>query len=262
MINTINVTGSFETSKFPAGELNITLNHEDTVGKECYFVVKNFEALDVMNIAQRVDILKRRGVDKVSGYIPYLPYSRQDRYTTENSSFALKQYAKLLNSLDLYRVYTLEAHSDVAGVIDNLIDLPIIDFVAHDVLMTMDKPNILSPDAGATKKIYKLLQGINPVMFGEVYTATKVRDLETGDITGVEVPEIPNNAPVLIIDDICDGGRTFTELAKRLPDVEKYLYVTHGIFSKPDVFNDFDKVFTTNSCFQQFKSDNLTVLEI
>jgi ribose-phosphate pyrophosphokinase len=37
---------------------------------------------------------------------------------------------------------------------------------------------------------------------------------------------------VLVIDDICDGGRTFTSLVEHLPNVRRHLYVTHGVFSK------------------------------
>jgi len=44
-----------------------------------------------------------------------------------------------------------------------------------------------------------------------------------------------NGKTVLIIDDICQGGRTFVELAKALkyeePNVEIHLFVTHGFFS-------------------------------
>ena len=39
----------------------------------------------------------------------------------------------------------------------------------------------------------------------------------------------------LIVDDICDGGRTFLEAAKILKEEttgKLFLYVTHGIFSK------------------------------
>jgi ribose-phosphate pyrophosphokinase len=43
------------------------------------------------------------------------------------------------------------------------------------------------------------------------------------------------NKSVLIVDDICDGGRTFIEAAKLLyiEGVNNvYLYVTHGLFTK------------------------------
>lgn len=44
--------------------------------------------------------------------------------------------------------------------------------------------------------------------------------------------------PILVMDDICDGGATFISLAKEIKahelynDQELWLYVTHGIFSK------------------------------
>ena len=59
----------------------------------------------------------------------------------------------------------------------------------------------------------------------------------TGNITHTSVEKIKVNKPrFIILDDICDGGRTFIELAKELRKVygECYiaLVVTHGIFSK------------------------------
>jgi ribose-phosphate pyrophosphokinase len=95
----------------------------------------------------------------------------------------------------------------------------------------------------------------NRTLFGE-----KVRDPDTGEILGTLVfaqdddgnanhliPGRPNSShikgkPILIVDDICDGGRTFIELAKVLREYgpsQITLYVTHGIFSKGfNVFKD------------------------
>jgi len=67
---------------------------------------------------------------------------------------------------------------------------------------------------------------------------------------------------VFIIDDICDGGRTFIEIAKAVDEVRKlsssvkrehygknYLIVTHGIFSAGFDFlvQHFDGIYCTNS---------------
>ena len=67
--------------------------------------------------------------------------------------------------------------------------------------------------------------------------ADKSRDTLTGEITSTEVyttAERLDGATVLIIDDICAGGRTFIELAKSIkaiqPNVTIHLYVTHGFF--------------------------------
>ena len=57
----------------------------------------------------------------------------------------------------------------------------------------------------------------------------------------------------IIIDDICDGGRTFIGIAEAIKEQvqnpEIYLLVTHGIFSAGynQLMNYFDKIYTTNS---------------
>ena len=82
--------------------------------------------------------------------------------------------------------------------------------------------------------------------------ADKIRSTDTGEITGTVVySEHIGSKDFLIADDICDGGRTFIELAKvlrPLTDGKIYLYVTHGIFSKGlDVFEGLiDGVYTAN----------------
>ncbi|MFZ9611583.1 MAG: phosphoribosyltransferase, partial [Methylococcales bacterium] len=94
--------------------------------------------------------------------------------------------------------------------------------------------------------------------------ASKHRNLETGKIDYTNVPMSVNDADkdVFIIDDICDGGRTFIEIAKAVDEVRKlsssvkrehygknYLIVTHGIFSFGFDFlvQHFDGIYCTNS---------------
>ncbi len=110
---------------------------------------------------------------------------------------------------------------------------------------------LVSPDAGAYKKIFDVA-----TWFGidEIITASKVRDVKTGKILKTVVPELSdNNMNYVIVDDICDGGRTFIELAKVIkeqkPDAKIYLVVTHGIFSAgfEELNNYFEMIYTTNS---------------
>jgi ribose-phosphate pyrophosphokinase len=54
----------------------------------------------------------------------------------------------------------------------------------------------------------------------------------------------------LILDDICDGGGTFTGLATELHKAEAQavdLFVTHGIFSKGGTLEGIRQIFTTDS---------------
>ena len=73
------------------------------------------------------------------------------------------------------------------------------------------------------------------------------------------MPELPINKDVVIVDDICDGGATFINIAKEVKNQYKnvdkhcqgkiYLIVTHGIFSKgfKELSKYFDGVYCTNS---------------
>jgi len=70
----------------------------------------------------------------------------------------------------------------------------------------------------------------------------------------------------IIVDDICDGGRTFITLSRKLKEqgaAKVLLYVTHGIFSQGvDVLKGYiDQIFTTNS-FPNVTSDFMRVIDI
>ena len=89
----------------------------------------------------------------------------------------------------------------------------------------------------------------------KIITANKVRDMKTGNILRTEIPVLDqhDNIQYVIIDDICDGGRTFVELAKAIkegrPTAKIYLVVTHGIFSAgySQLGEYFERIYTTNS---------------
>lgn len=69
------------------------------------------------------------------------------------------------------------------------------------------------------------------------------------------------NEPILIVDDLCDGGATFIAEAEYLkelyPNREINLFVAHGLFTKglSIMFDYFNKIYTTNS-YQDFDDTN------
>lgn len=115
-----------------------------------------------------------------------------------------------------------------------------------------DQIVLVSPDAGAYKKVFDVAQEF---MIEKIITATKVRDLKTGQIIHTEVPVLDQHKDLkyVIVDDICDGGRTFIEIAKAIkgsrPTAKIYLVVTHGIFSGgfTQLAEYFEGIYTTTS---------------
>lgn len=188
----------------------------------------NFQTeAEFMQLAQLKWLLNEMNVE-ANLYLSYLPYGRQDKEVSNVTTFALKPFADLLNYLKFNKVYCLDPHSVTADLlIKNFVRLPIVEYVnkAIDEI----KPTTLAyPDQGARDK-YELLFN------QEFVSAEKVRDQSSGNITELKFRGWVDSKKVLIIDDICDGGKTFVEFAKQLygKGAESvHLYVTHGIFSK------------------------------
>lgn len=192
--------------------------------------------------------------------MPYIPYARQDRACSNGDAFSLKVFANLINQQNYKAVSVTDAHSSVAtALLDRVIELKQKDLsTLFDINVNEKYKFVISPDAGASKKTAEFAERLqdNP----EVVQCLKVRDPATGNITKTTVlHEDFNGEDCLIVDDICDGGRTFIELTKVLKERgagKIGLFVTHGIFSNGvDVLfdNGIDFIYTTDSFDQTDK---------
>ena len=161
----------------------------------------------------------------------YTPYARQDRKTTLTEPFSFKTFARIINSCNFDCVTVNDPHSDVTpALIDNCYVRKRADVVT---IPDVSEPIIVSPDAGAVKANNEVCKLFNL----KHVIATKVRDVRTGEITETQVHTDLDlkGKNLLILDDICDGGRTFIELAKVLKThnpASINLFVTVGIYSK------------------------------
>lgn len=223
--------GTYKKFYYPCGEMQVRFESYDPdrpVGITFKFDC-NEEILELLFL---VDALKREKVDIRWIQIPYMPYSRQDRVCTRGDSFSLKVLVDLLNNLQI-PIYTCDPHSDVMYALFN--DLHVI--TQDDIFfpqMQMEEPFwLISPDGGALKKVYKLAERVKPK---DVIVCNKIRNATTGEITGVQVAaDNLLGLDCYIVDDICDGGRTFIEIARVLKTKncgKIILMVTHGFFTK------------------------------
>lgn len=183
---------------------------------------------EVMHIAQLKMLLDNTEVEWVTLEIDFLPYGRQDKSILNNNTFALHTFAKIINSLKFDRVLLLDPHSKMATAVI----LNALDHYPHQAVQRAYQETrsdlVCYPDKGAVEKYTQIYHYKN--IHGE-----KVRDQATGYITHYTLIGRPIGNRVLIIDDICDGGKTFEILTKDLYEAgaeEVNLFVTHGIFSK------------------------------
>ena len=166
--------------------------------------------------------------------------------------------ASLINNLNCQLVTIYDPHSQVTiDMLNNSKIISLLDIVCNSVLadkIKRENISIVSPDKGATSKV----QLVGKMIGEDVICASKVRDTKTGNIVATEVYGDVFGKKCILLDDICDGGRTFIELAKVLRNKgaeQIYLYVTHGIFSKGlDVLKQyFDHIY----CYQTVGNQQL-----
>lgn len=259
----------YEISRFPDGQQSVRIIEksydtfyrlkEQTTPITIKSRLNTFRDLELIICVNQA--LKEIGVKSVKLFIPYCIGGRSDRKFQEGGVNYIKNViAPILNLQNFDEVRIMDPHSDVLeACINNFIKISNFELglmALRDIDNTDDaKHNIclVSPDAGAYKKIFDFAG-----WFGikNIITASKVRDLETGKILRTEIPPIDgygDGMKYVIVDDICDGGRTFIELAKVIkeqkPNSEIHLIVTHGIFSAGfgELNNYFERIYTTNS---------------
>ena len=235
-----------EIGKFPGGEIRVKIA---TVPIEMLHNVRITAVLlnsdDVMTLVMIVDALREMGVEDIRLTMPYIPYARQDRVCNTGEAFSIRAFANIINALEFKSIIVWDAHSVISTcLIKNCINIPQSDLIGkHVELMkwmveSTDPIYLVAPDAGSVRKATEIAQTY-PTLIRDVLYAEKVRELSTGKIIATRIasqlPDDFGTSRVLICDDICDGGRTFIELAKVLNDYnpkEMSLYVTHGIFSQ------------------------------
>lgn len=254
--------------EFPGGELGIQILDDPCFESFVTIKATMTKPQDVFALALLADAARRMYKPRFFELVMnYVPYARQDRVCNSGESLSIKVFADFINSLEFDRVVVSDVHSDVTlALLDNVVHNDQAKILSAFCGIARDYRILIAPDAGAEKKIYSGARALGVEL---TFTASKVRDLQTGKILRTEFPDVElHGSNVLIVDDICDGGMTFIKLAEVLQfkGAEHIaLFVTHGIFSKGlDVLKDagIDEVFTTNSICGIVRDSYLTVLDI
>lgn len=253
--------------KFPAGEVGPSLNSERLDGVT-YPKVEEITVIahlpnndEIMKLLFVVDALRREYGDvKLKARIPYVPYARQDRVCNRGEALSAAVMAGLINGLDFAEVVVLDPHSDVMSALIKNIRIITQTDVFCRVHKNWSNIHIVAPDAGAYKKSSAFAKAVGAA---GIIVCNKERDLATGRITSMTMSADVSDLNLFVLDDICDGGRTFTELAKLTTKANRVeLAVTHGLFTKgvDVVAKEFDRVYTTDS-FTGNAADYVTTLE-
>lgn len=262
-INLVHNTKSncdFTIDVYPDSQVSATIPTIDPDG--CYTIKSRFSNYqDLHKILAVNSVLRDFGVAKVKLFCPYILAARSDRRFKTNQSFDLKLVTEILNSCGFDEIKIMDPHSDVLPALLN--NCSVISLSGEgwnpNPCWWQDKV-LISPDAGAYKKVFKFAETMDlPLIPGN-----KIRNADGhpetvfyGDVSGCDC---------IILDDICDGGRTFLNLGEQLKKLGAKtvtLMVTHGIFSSGLELKHIDVIYTTNSYREFFEiGENFTVINI
>lgn len=267
IINLVNNEKSdikFTISKFPDGEVQVTLgeiNRKDEVQIKCR--ITNAEELFI--VKQVLDILDRHEV-VYDVFISYLMGMRMDRVMDFNRPFTLKIVVDILNSSNARLFEVLEPHSERTC---QLFGSRWREKIHSIIPKSTDvRSQLIVPDTGAAERYNRTFLFSFPA---DTIFCSKVRDVKTGKILSIKVdnPEILSGVPLLIIDDLCDGGGTFcgisSEIRKINPDAKISISVTHMVNPKgiENLSRTFDHVYFTNS-YKDWNNlpENVSLIEV
>lgn len=228
----------FKKIEYPNGETGIEVLN---FGSSIKFIYQtNQDIIDLMMIADILgDYCHQIRLD-----VKYFPYSRMDRIEKPGQCFSLKWFCDIVNNMGFKQIYVTDPHSPVSkDLLNNYSCMPGV-FCDH-LLESFKKHILVCPDLGCRIK-FSTLNNSTLSEKRDIIYCEKKRDFDTGEILET-IAHINDKVLVgkdlLILDDICDGGRTFIEIAKLLKPHNPRsitLAVSHGFFTKGlDVFDGF-----------------------
>jgi ribose-phosphate pyrophosphokinase len=278
-------TINYSCFRFPGGEEHIKINDTDikSIREGNRFVVASSMtgSEDIMKTFLATDALRLLNRNaRIELFSPYFPYARQDRRMIDEEPFSVRVMAELINKQQYDCVHILDPHSDVTtALVSNINVIDHTKFVRlawNDILDKEIKNHmsasfsyhdlcLVSPDAGAEKKIYKIAKVLS-LSDDRLILGSKRRNVIDGQILKSDFSGNVEKKICVIQDDICDGGKTFTELAQLLKQrgaSKVYLIVSHGIFSKGEdsLKKILDGVYTTDS-YKTMESDFIQTIPI
>lgn len=229
---------------------------------------------EIFHLLQLLDLLHTE-CHPIKLFIPYMPYARQDKLIDNEATFALYSLMSLLSKYcPELEITTVDVHSDIARMVwvhggirdayygdptySELINQKFTNIYPASLVDVVNKYDVvIFPDKGALDRYGNVFSAETK------YSMSKVRDQLTGEILGMEFNEKDinlKNKSVVIVDDICDGGRTFVGVADaidtmNLGQTKLSLCVTHGIFSNLSILDSmlgryFNRIYTTDSLYR------------
>lgn len=225
--------GKVSSRQFSDGEIQVNIE-ESVRGYDVYIIQSTSYPVNnhLMELLIMVDACVRASANTINVVLPYFGYARQDRIASSREPLTAKLVANMLVKAGVSRVLTLDLHAvQVQGFfdipVDNLYTIPL--FAKHycDKGLTGSDVVVVSPKNSGVKRARSLAEYLDAPIAIIDYAqddSERSQGYIIGDVEGKKA---------ILIDDILNTGRTFSEAAKILERdgaTEIYAVSSHGLF--------------------------------
>lgn len=252
-LNLVDLTKSdfkYSIYNYPDSEKHIVLHGTDWNKYKSINIVTRIASMDDLFILLQVNqILRHEAVQINILTILYLLGARCDRRFSLGEAIDANIIQSLIGHNSAEYILFLDPHS---------INRKNFDFISNTKIgakynliiekLDLYKYNVCYPDEGAARRYSSELNPHTACLIGE-----KHRKPDGISISLTELTPLNTDQPILVIDDLCDGGGTFVALAAELnaiyPDFKREIWVTHTI-QKSGIellASKYNKVYITNS---------------
>lgn len=270
-LNLVDLTKSdfkYSIYNYPDSEKHIVLHGTDWNKYKSINVITRIASMDDLFILLQVNQILRHEAVKINILtILYLLGARCDRRFSLGEAIDANIIQSLIGKVSAEYMLFLDPHSINKKNFDFISDKRIS--AKYDLILKkldLYKYNICYPDEGAAKRYSLELRPFEIRLIGE-----KHRKPDGISISLTELTPLDTDYPILVIDDLCDGGGTFAALANELddiyPDFKREIWVTHAI-QKSGIellASKYNKVYITNS-YKNWENENLpenvTVIDV
>lgn len=252
------------TKKFPDGEYYLRILEPDKLkGMKVIFVSRGrTPGLSQDRLLTKSLLVLHRlaevGAKKIGLFLPYMPYSRQDKEFLSGEVVSVRIFRKILgDKCDLIVSVTNHDKREEGWIDKKFYNVDgtkaVIDFLKKK---RFKNPVVAAPDMTSKGNVEKIAKTIG----GDVFTVKKVRNHKTGKIqTYCDINDL-SDKELIIFDDIASSGSTLLkaiEIGKKAGARKIICIVIHAlsIYRESEGKNSIDLV--KNFCDEYYASDTI-----
>ncbi len=259
--------GRFQIDRFPNREIYAKIN-TNVADQDC-LILGSISPPDenLISLLFLAHTLKKELTSKITAFLPYLAYARQDKIK-KGESLATSTIGEIFRASHIDEVVIIDIHS---SKVESLFPLPIHNlspasvFAKEIAKLKLKNPSFIAPDEGAVERTQQVAKELG-IRAGIAYMEKK--RMPSG-VKSILHGHTGDNA--ILIDDILDTGGTLVsccEILKSKGVKNINIFVTHGLFTGNLWQHLFDlnvrTIFCTDSVPQavNLQSENLKILSI